>query len=599
MKYKITRLLGITLLSFSLCIVAGFTMSNRNEEAIDENDGFEVGDILPEDHVFTTMDEDGNIVEMDVTSLEEKTQEENSNKIGTMARTLNMTRVVDPSYGVVNFKTKSNAGVNTLYTIDGSNLSGYTNGYYAADGAFLGRANGKVKFMQAGVVGWVAESDVTVLNYDNSSQVKSVNFYKIANGRIVHYATNDISTNYYAMTTDIGPKQPYMTEGGIYYSYDGHHFYESYHKMIDDYKAGVRTNSINTKAGYSAYYNYYQYLSHRSKTNITAAQIDSFVNTKSSSSSKMRSQGSNFISNQNSYGSNALLMVGVAANESAWGDSAIAKQKNNLFGHAAYDSDPSGSSNGYSSPAYSIYYHAKVFVSEGYLDPKDYGGRYFGGHLGDKASGMNVKYASDPYWGEKAAAVAWQIDKANSGQKDSGKYTLAVKSDITNANLRQNASTSSTAVYQTRQVSHFPFVVMEKTTGSAANGSTVWYKIQSDPTLNANRSAITQDVGNYDFSKYYLYIHESTFDVLVNGSGSTGGESKPDPDPTPPIESEYARGDVNGDGKITPADYVLIRNHIMGKNKLSGKGLTAADMNKDGKITPADYVQVRNKILGK
>ena len=40
----------------------------------------------------------------------------------------------------------------------------------------------------------------------------------------------------------------------------------------------------------------------------------------------------------------------------------------------------------------------------GYLDPVT-DGRYFGANLGDKGSGINVKYASDPYWGEKAAAV--------------------------------------------------------------------------------------------------------------------------------------------------------------------------------------------------
>ena len=33
----------------------------------------------------------------------------------------------------------------------------------------------------------------------------------------------------------------------------------------------------------------------------------------------------------------------------------------------------------------------------GYLNINDY--RYFGGQLGNKGSGINVKYAGDPYWG--------------------------------------------------------------------------------------------------------------------------------------------------------------------------------------------------------
>ena len=45
------------------------------------------------------------------------------------------------------------------------------------------------------------------------------------------------------------------------------------------------------------------------------------------------------------------------------------------------------------------------------MDLNDYAGRYYGGYLGDKASGMNVKYASDPYWGEKAAANYYSFDK--------------------------------------------------------------------------------------------------------------------------------------------------------------------------------------------
>ena len=75
---------------------------------------------------------------------------------------------------------------------------------------------------------------------------------------------------------------------------------------------------------------------------------------------------------------------------------------------------------------------------------------------------------------------------------------------------------------------------------------------------------------------------------------------------TPPAEVTqatavlpYKLGDVNNDGKITPADYVKVKNHIMKKSTLSGKSLTAADVNKDGKITPADYVKIKNHIMGK
>lgn len=56
-------------------------------------------------------------------------------------------------------------------------------------------------------------------------------------------------------------------------------------------------------------------------------------------------------------------------------------------------------------------------------------------------------------------------------------------------------------------------------------------------------------------------------------------------------------GDVNGDGKITPADYVRIKNDIMETTPLEGIYKIGADVNRDGKITPADYVRVKNHIM--
>lgn len=56
-------------------------------------------------------------------------------------------------------------------------------------------------------------------------------------------------------------------------------------------------------------------------------------------------------------------------------------------------------------------------------------------------------------------------------------------------------------------------------------------------------------------------------------------------------------GDVNGDGKITPADYVKIKNHIMKASTLTGNNYIAADIDQNNNITPADYVKVKNHIM--
>ena len=68
------------------------------------------------------------------------------------------------------------------------------------------------------------------------------------------------------------------------------------------------------------------------------------------------------------------------------------------------------------------------------------------------------------------------------------------------------------------------------------------------------------------------------------------------------IEYTYTviiKGDVNGDGLIYATDYVKVKNHIMGKSKLTDAYLMAADINNDGKIYATDYVQIKNHIMGK
>lgn len=56
-------------------------------------------------------------------------------------------------------------------------------------------------------------------------------------------------------------------------------------------------------------------------------------------------------------------------------------------------------------------------------------------------------------------------------------------------------------------------------------------------------------------------------------------------------------GDVSGDGKISPSDYVKVKNHIMGVTSLDEVSKKSADINKDGQITPADYVKIKNHIM--
>lgn len=57
-------------------------------------------------------------------------------------------------------------------------------------------------------------------------------------------------------------------------------------------------------------------------------------------------------------------------------------------------------------------------------------------------------------------------------------------------------------------------------------------------------------------------------------------------------------GDINGDGKISNADIVLLQKHILGITKLSGSSLSAADISKEGEISNKDLVLLQKHILG-
>ena len=63
------------------------------------------------------------------------------------------------------------------------------------------------------------------------------------------------------------------------------------------------------------------------------------------------------------------------------------------------------------------------------------------------------------------------------------------------------------------------------------------------------------------------------------------------------VEYKVAKlGDANGDGKITSADYVRVKNKIRNTAQLDETQAIAADANNDGQISSADYVRIKNCI---
>ena len=102
------------------------------------------------------------------------------------------------------------------------------------------------------------------------------------------------------------------------------------------------------------------------------------------------------------YNINGIFVAAVGIHESGWGTSSISKNKKNLFGYGAYDSDPSGSAYTFQSYSEGIDLVARVFVKY-YLNPAGtpiYGGETATGTYfeGATLTAVNTRYATDKNW---------------------------------------------------------------------------------------------------------------------------------------------------------------------------------------------------------
>lgn len=478
------------------------SQSQQSQTLEDENQS------KPEE--ITIVEEDGSVKEAEDVdgSMEEEAVTPPALKAKARAAT-------SSNLYVVNFNIEKKEGETTSYTEVSTGNAGYTNGQYGADAAYLGKSGNKVKFMMSGVIGLVDADDVEVVPY---SSAKVVSGYEVDNGRLMHGIVRTIKTPGYNTRLDNGAAPSYLKSGVKYYSYDGHYFYTSYATMISDYQSNTRKNSVNPN---NPYYNYYQYLPMRSTTSYSASTLNSMISSNTSSGSKMRNTGSTLVSSQNTYGVNALIMTGIAANESAWGTSSICKSKNNLFGLNAVDSSPGTSASTFASVSVCIKDFANGWMSRQYLNPTNW--KYSGGFLGNKGSGLNVRYASDPFWGEKAAHIAYKLDLSQ-GSKDYNKYTIAIKNTVASdhdmVNIRKEATTSSTVLYKSGNEANYAVLALSTTPTNS------FYKIQSDGVLNSGRTALSSS-GAYSFSNMYAYM-SSDYLTIVN-RGSTTPVEEPEP----------------------------------------------------------------------
>jgi len=319
-----------------------------------------------------------------------------------------------------------------------------------------------------------------------------------------------------------------------YYSFDSNYFYTDILKMLDDYKNNTYENSINKD---NPYFSYYMYLPSHSKSGYNAETFDMIITNagytaqpdenkvyaescswKTTSAerkglSKLYGTGEYFIEMQNTYGVNSLMAFGKAMSESGSGTSLIAMQKNNLFGIGASDKNPCTNATTYENPRASIMAYGSL--GSAYTNP--WNTVYAGSHYGNKGSGMNVKYASDPYWGEKAASHAYSYDNLY-GKLDYNFNTIGIKEslDVVPILKQPGEASSSNIIYYTKnytnntyKIVNMPFIVLDK----VYYNNEYYYKVQTDPALDSNQKVTST---NYTFENSYGYIKEEYLTVNNN-----------------------------------------------------------------------------------
>ena len=240
-------------------------------------------------------------------------------------------------------------------------------------------ANGRIPIQVAGLTGYVNASQVTAIN-SNDTFIPDY----VSDGKYVYHRYSPYTK------VMVAYHNANMQVGKSYYSADGINF---------------GTFKLDHP---------FQFSNLKSRTNYTAADINRLYSLMGANDSKLAGKGATFKAAEQRYGVNALYLVAHSALESAWGRSKIAKDKNNFFGISAYDDTPYTSATKFDDVDSGIMGAAR-WINSRYLHNSGYPAN--GAYLGNKAGGMNVNYATAPYWGESIASIMFSANE-KLGRKD-------------------------------------------------------------------------------------------------------------------------------------------------------------------------------------
>lgn len=353
----------------------------------------------------------------------------------------------------------------TVYPSDSLTYSGITRDQFRpyvtlnTEMKYLDSTDKYVKVELAGEVGFVDANVMTLIPHQFK---KGQSYYEVSNGQLVHRIFNHFNESY-TSTGVIGKAPAEFAAGAKYYSWDGSTFTDASGKTVTESHQYFNKLPLHTVSNYTAE-ELDKYLADKFPYYGQTAYGKKWIN------SPLVGSGKFYKEMEQKYKINALYLMAHAIHESAWGTSKIAQDKFNLFGYGAVDSDPYRGAYTYPSFRESIEDAAKR-VNTNYHTLTGFA--YNGSFLGNKSRGMNVRYASDPYWGEKIAGHMYRAD-LHLDKKDFGKETLGMTT-TENLAFRSGAGTNNKLLYRL-----IPDKISVVIKGESNVSGATWYKVQSE-----------------------------------------------------------------------------------------------------------------------
>lgn len=437
-----------------------------------------------EKHPFAigTIDQKGNITPNSKTY---KSYQEASAAFSNEANQvlLHNNKIIKMNSGIVVAKASTAGSATNVYQ---SNLKTLKLGVmYGSEMEYVTSDETKITVKVAGQVGYVKHSDA-YLQPEVATEKRS-HYIVDAQRNLKHFIYNPVTKQ---SASYIYGKAPAALEtNGKYYSWDGATF--------------VREDGTSV----GTFYQYFNVLPYRTATNYSEAELEAIIMKKlqyveslyknnpkaytrykdATKKSKLIGLGKIVKEFEKYHKVNAFMVLSKAIIESDYGMSANAQNKNNLFGIKVYDSNP-GAGTSFKTTRDCVAELVNQYLNKNYIPVN--GAYANSGILGNKARGVNVRYATDPNWGQKISGTMYMLDKEMGGKDFENNATpYQMYESTTGLNVYASPLVQNSGKIYTYSKEGYVFAVTSK----EERADYTWYQILSDSNA---------DLYGYVVSKY-------------------------------------------------------------------------------------------------